>query len=153
MSTEENKTPPGGGQGGARKGQSRGSEDGGKNKPNGGNSQDGFDFAAFENLGSRPNRGAAPISRVVASWVYTDERGAPLYKVDRLEDGTLGPNGKPKKTFRQSKADHFPALIARTPVLSNRLGSLISYASRAIAVTTPYSLQMCRGPGSKQSRD
>ena len=49
--------------------------------------------------------GAAPISRVVAFWVYTDEHGAPLYKVERLEDGTLGANGKPKKTFRQSKAD------------------------------------------------
>ncbi len=103
VTEDERKAPPGGGRDGAIEGQSPGSEDGGKNKPNGSNSQDGFDFAAFENLGS--NGGAAPISRVVAFWVYTDEHGAPLYKVERLEDGTLGANGKPKKTFRQSKAD------------------------------------------------
>ena len=105
MSMEDERiAPPGGGRDGAGEGQSQGSEDGEKNKPNGGDSQ-GFDFAAFENLGSKPNGGAAPISRVVAFWVYTDEHGAPLYKVERLEDGTLGANGKPKKTFRQSKAD------------------------------------------------
>jgi hypothetical protein len=109
VTEDERKAPPGGGRDGAIEGQSPGSEDGEKNKPNGGDSQ-GFDFAEFENLGAAPaapapNGSAAPISLVVASWVYTDEHGAPLYKVERLEDGTLGANGKPKKTFRQSKAD------------------------------------------------
>src|ERR1039458_9651748 len=37
-------------------------------------------------------------------WILA-EHGAPLYRVERLEDGTLGKDGKSKKTFRQSKAD------------------------------------------------
>jgi len=96
--------PSGGGRNGAVEGHSRAANDTQENTPNGGGSQ-GFDFAEFENLGLKPNGGAAPISRVVAFWIYTNEHGAPLYKVERLEDGTLGANGKPKKTFRQSKAD------------------------------------------------
>jgi hypothetical protein len=122
MVTEDQmENPSAGGADGLGKGQSQGSEDRAENKPNDAKSQDDFDFAAFETElhgePAKPNGGAAAIfstkrkspactnNRVVASWVYTDEHGVPLYKVDRVETGEIGPNGKPKKTFKQSRSD------------------------------------------------
>lgn len=44
-----------------------------------------------------------PVEKIVASWVYCDELGTPLFRVCRYEDGTLSESGKPKKTFRQEQ--------------------------------------------------
>jgi hypothetical protein len=43
--------------------------------------------------------------RVVRTWQYTDENGAELFEVCRLENGEIGPNGKPIKTYIQRHKD------------------------------------------------
>ncbi|WP_437187619.1 hypothetical protein SH668x_001023 [Planctomicrobium sp. SH668] len=48
---------------------------------------------------------SASTERETGSWIYTDESGNPLFRTVRIEDGTVGENGKPKKTFRQQAAD------------------------------------------------
>jgi hypothetical protein len=43
--------------------------------------------------------------RIVKTWVYTDENGAELFEVCRKENGEIGPNGKPVKTYIQRHKD------------------------------------------------
>jgi hypothetical protein len=43
--------------------------------------------------------------RRTGSWIYIDAQGAPVYKIDRLEDGSIGVDGKPKKITPYSRAD------------------------------------------------
>jgi hypothetical protein len=44
-----------------------------------------------------------PQFRVVQAWAYTDETGAELFEVCRLENGEIEPDGKPAKTYRQRR--------------------------------------------------
>jgi len=39
--------------------------------------------------------------KIVKTWTYTDETGAELFEVCRLENGEIGEDGKPNKTYRQ----------------------------------------------------
>ena len=107
MDTEDQiENPPAGEADGLGDGQSEETFDKQQYRPNGEDSQDNFDFEAFETeLHGEPNGGGAQHERVVASWIYTDEHGAPLYKVDRVETGEIGADGKLKKKFKQSRSD------------------------------------------------
>ncbi|HWL10940.1 MAG TPA: hypothetical protein VNQ76_21205, partial [Planctomicrobium sp.] len=48
---------------------------------------------------------SAPVMRDVASWLYCDELGDPVFRTVRREDGTVGKDGKKSKEFRQQSPD------------------------------------------------
>jgi hypothetical protein len=43
--------------------------------------------------------------RIVKTWTYVDEAGAELFEVCRLENGEIGDDGEPVKTYRQRHKD------------------------------------------------
>lgn len=43
--------------------------------------------------------------RAVATWDYVDEKGELLFQVVRMENGQIGKDGKPEKTYRQRRPD------------------------------------------------
>jgi hypothetical protein len=56
-----------------------------------------FKNATFKNTSAR--------FRIVKVWTYTDEAGAELFEVCHLENGEIGADGKPDKTYRQRRKD------------------------------------------------
>jgi hypothetical protein len=56
----------------------------------------------FKNIILKNNRKRSTSQfRIVKAWSYVDEAGAEFFQVCRLENGELGADGKPVKTYRQ----------------------------------------------------
>ena len=53
----------------------------------------------------KDQKGSEPAWKPVKTWDYTDETGALLYQVVRLENGLLDDAGKPRKSYRQRRPD------------------------------------------------
>jgi hypothetical protein len=58
---------------------------------------------AHSNGGSEKN--TSKQFRIVKTWPYVDEKGSELFEVCRLENGEIGADGKPDKTYRQRHRD------------------------------------------------
>ena len=53
----------------------------------------------------QPQRHDGPEMKPVKTWDYVDENGGLIFQVVRLENGLIGKDGKPEKTYRQRKPD------------------------------------------------
>ena len=58
-----------------------------------------------ENESAGRDRDDGPPFKAVKTWDYVDETGDLLFQVVRMENGEVGSDGKPKKTYRQRKPD------------------------------------------------
>ncbi|SOC37062.1 AAA domain-containing protein [Rhizobium subbaraonis] len=58
-----------------------------------------------DNTDSPRSRDDGPPFRAVATWDYVDETGGLLFQVVRMENGLIGKDGKPEKTYRQRRPD------------------------------------------------
>lgn len=50
-------------------------------------------------------RNDGPPFKAVATWDYLDEQGGLIFQVVRMENGLIGKDGKPEKSYRQRKPD------------------------------------------------
>jgi Protein of unknown function (DUF3631) len=60
-----------------------------------------YDAARNHFKGFQPKKKRTAPFRIVKTWKYVDENSVDLFEVCRLENGEIGADGKPQKTYRQ----------------------------------------------------
>jgi len=77
-----------------------------------------------------------PRFEIVKTWAYTDETGAELFEVCRLEDGTIAEDGKRNKTYRQrhKTSDGYEYSVKGIRQVPYRLPRLIKAIEQGVIV-------------------
>jgi putative DNA primase/helicase len=108
-----------------------GSED---SRRNGGDIE--YDAARDPIKGFQLKRKSTAPFRIVKTWPYVDENGVELFEVCRLENGEIGADGKPQKTYRQrhKTPDGYVNSVRGIRQVPYRLPALIEAISRSETV-------------------
>jgi hypothetical protein len=62
-------------------------------------------YGPQDDHGSQGGRSDGPPFKITKTWDYFDEAGTLLFQVLRMENGLIGKDGKPEKTYRQRRPD------------------------------------------------